>query len=373
MPLLMMPLPSPGTEEIVIGRKIRADASADESQGALEAEEGAQMERQPEIERLTQEVARLCEQHVLELAAIQKETEAALRAKDVETQHKLESDRDRISCEFAEERARADARVREAQEALEVEKGARVERQREIERLTEELERMTQEIERQRLQHVVEIQVEVETALAAKDVETRRTIEDDRNQLSRAVAEERARTDARVDEIQEALEAEKSGRMESQRKIEQMAQEMESQRQQHLAEIRAEVDAALAAKDVEMRRELEDIRADLLRSVEKIEDNRNQLSREFAEDRARADAKMREIQEALETEKDAGMERQREIEQLTQWMEKQRKIERLTQQMEWASTPEERADIQRQLDELRDRNRNMLKMLGRAIDSIFSR
>jgi chromosome segregation ATPase len=136
-------------------------------------------------------------------------------------------------------------------------------------------------------------------------------------------------------------------------------------REQHLAElaeIQTEMEAALAAKDVETRRELEDVRADLLRNVQKIEDDRDRISREFAEERARADARVRSIQDALEAEKDARAERQREIEKLTQDMETHR-----------TATAEERAAMERQLSELRNQRRRsgFFSSLGRAIDSIF--
>ncbi|GJE89977.1 P-loop containing nucleoside triphosphate hydrolase protein [Phanerochaete sordida] len=102
---------------------------------------------------LDRELAALRAAHVAQLAEIQREMEAALAEKDEQTRAELgavrgellaniaqiEGDRDRLSREFAVEKARADERVAKIQEDLELEKAARAERQLEISRLTDEM------------------------------------------------------------------------------------------------------------------------------------------------------------------------------------------------------------------------------------------
>ena len=93
-----------------------------------------------------------------------------------------------------------------------------------------------------------------------------------------------------------------------------------------LAEIQQEMEEALAEKDLKTKRELEDERAKLFRTIKKIEDDRNRISKEYAEERARADARVREIQAALEAEKEERAERKQQIEQLMLELETHRNM-----------------------------------------------
>ena len=141
--------------------------------------------------------------------------------------------------------------------------------------------------------------------------------------------------------------------------------ELAALRQKHLAELAAiqkDMEAALAAKDLETKKELEEVRADLLRNVQKIEDDRDRISREYAEERARADAKVSEIQEALEAEREARVERQQQIERLTHEMETHRN-----------ATVAERERMNQELNALRNQRRRggFFSMLGGALDSVF--
>ena len=142
--------------------------------------------------------------------------------------------------------------------------------------------------------------------------------------------------------------------------------ELAALREKHLhdlAEIQREMEAALAAKDVETKAELEAVRADLLKNVQQIENDRDRLSREFEVEKARADEKVREIQEQLEEEeREARAENRRQIARLTQEMETNR-----------TATAQESAAMQRELDRLsKKRSRGgFFGSIGRAIDSMF--
>ena len=68
--------------------------------------------------------------------------------------------------------------------------------------------------------------------------------------------------------------------------------ELAALRAQHvaqLAEIQQEMEDALAAKDEQTRAELDAVRGELLQNIEKIEGDRDRLSREFADEKAKAD------------------------------------------------------------------------------------
>lgn len=139
---------------------------------------------------------------------------------------------------------------------------------------------------------------------------------------------------------------------------------LQQKHMEELAEIQREMEEALAAKDTETKEELEKVRQDLLRNVEKIENDRERLSKEYAEERERADEKVREIQEALEVEKLAREERQKEIQRLTHEIENNR-----------AHNAQERELMRQQLEEVRRANRRrgggIFGTIGRAIDSVF--
>lgn len=138
---------------------------------------------------------------------------------------------------------------------------------------------------------------------------------------------------------------------------------MQQKHMEQLAEIQQEMEEALAARDLESKEELEKVRKDLLRNVEKIENDRERLSKEFADEKARADAKVKEIQDALEVERKAQAERQKEIDRLVVEIENNR-----------AASAAEREKMRQELQELRNRprKRGFFSSIGHAIDSIFS-
>ena len=120
--------------------------------------------------------------------------------------------------------------------------------------------------------------------------------------------------------------------------------EMARKHAEQLAEIQAEMKDALAAKDIETQKELAEVRQELLSGMEKIEHDRDRISREYQEERKNADNRMREMETALEMEKQARAERQNEIERLMRLMDENQ-----------AASAAERAEWQRQIQELKDR------------------
>ncbi|GJE89960.1 GTP-binding protein [Phanerochaete sordida] len=141
--------------------------------------------------------------------------------------------------------------------------------------------------------------------------------------------------------------------------------ELAALRAQHvaqLAEIQREMEAALAEKDEQTRAELESVRGELLQNIQKIEGDRDRLSREFAEEKAKADERVAQIQEDLAQEKAARAERQLQITQLSEEMANNRALH-----------ARERENMSRQLADLRrQRSRGgLFGSIGRAIDSVF--
>lgn len=141
--------------------------------------------------------------------------------------------------------------------------------------------------------------------------------------------------------------------------------ELAALRQKHieqLAEIQQEMEQALAEKDELTKRELEQVRNELLQNMQKIENDRDRLSKEYEEEKRKADERVRQIQEDLDAEKAAREQRQLEIARLSQEMEQSRTL-----------NAQEREAMRRQLEELRKRRSRggFFSMVGRALDGIF--
>lgn len=136
---------------------------------------------------------------------------------------------------------------------------------------------------------------------------------------------------------------------------------LREQHKQQLVEIQQEMEEALAAKDLETRKELEEVKDNLQRNIDKIESDRDRLSREYADEKARADAKMQEIEKALEAEKQARAERQGEIDRLMKEMEDNR-----------ALSAAQREEMSRKINELQShQGKGFFSSIGRALDSLF--
>ena len=138
---------------------------------------------------------------------------------------------------------------------------------------------------------------------------------------------------------------------------------MRKKHMEELSEIQRDMEEALLLKDEETKKELEAVRADLLKNMEKIESDRDRLSQEFAQEKARADERVRKIQEDLDAEKAAREERQQEILKLTTEMENNR-----------ALNAREREQMNSQLENLKsqvNRGGGFFARIGRAIDRLF--
>lgn len=130
---------------------------------------------------------------------------------------------------------------------------------------------------------------------------------------------------------------------------------------EQLAEIQQDMEEALAMKDMQTKKELDQVRQELLQNMEKIENDRDRISREYKEERARAEAKMREVEVALAEEKKLREERQKEIDRLSRMMEENTR-----------ASAEERAAWAKRISEMEGQlNRGIFTKVGRWLDSVF--
>jgi energy-coupling factor transporter ATP-binding protein EcfA2 len=141
--------------------------------------------------------------------------------------------------------------------------------------------------------------------------------------------------------------------------------EMAKKHKEELAEVMNDMEEALATKDMETKKELEEVRESLLKNIQNIENDRERLSKEYERDRQQAEEKLRTMEADLEEEKRLRAERQKEIDGLQT---------RMNQQVEASAA--ERAQWESRMDELRReqsrrRRRGLFGAIGAAIDSIF--
>ncbi|THH31507.1 hypothetical protein EUX98_g2680 [Antrodiella citrinella] len=100
---------------------------------------------------------------------------------------------------------------------------------------------------------------------------------------------------------------------------EELARELAAVIRKHREELRAvqeEMNEAIAAKDMETKQELEEVRQKLVEDMMKVEAGRERLSREYATQKQEADEKLQEIQRQLENEARERARRQAELEKL---------------------------------------------------------
>ena len=107
-------------------------------------------------------------------------------------------------------------------------------------------------------------------------------------------------------------------------------------------DLRREMDEALAAKDTQTRRELADARQELSGKIEQLQHDRARLSREYQEEKQRAEERLRAVEKDLEKERQAREDRQKDIEALKQDL----------------------ADVQRKSDAEREATKSKLQQLG---------
>lgn len=137
--------------------------------------------------------------------------------------------------------------------------------------------------------------------------------------------------------------------------------EMARKHAEQLAEVQADMQEALAARDVETQKELDEVRQELLTNMQQIEHDRDRISREYQEERQKADDRMREVEAALEIEKQGREERQKEIERLSLMMQENQR-----------ASAAERAEWMMQIQRLASgRKRGFFGRIGSFIDSLF--
>ncbi|KAI0925626.1 hypothetical protein AcV5_008311 [Taiwanofungus camphoratus] len=139
--------------------------------------------------------------------------------------------------------------------------------------------------------------------------------------------------------------------------------ELARKHREELQQVQKEMREALLAKDLETRKELEQVRKELESNVKKIENDRERLSSEYAEEKKRADERMQQVTTALKAEEAARAERQAEINRLQ---------ERLQQSTHESLAESER--LRQQISDLQQRQSHrggFFGSIGSFLDSIF--
>ncbi|KAI0342626.1 P-loop containing nucleoside triphosphate hydrolase protein [Trametopsis cervina] len=114
-----------------------------------------------------------------------------------------------------------------------------------------------------------------------------------------------------------------------------------AEHKKQIAEIRAEMDAAISRKDLETKAELDEVRHELEGKIQQLALDRERVSREYAVEKEKADEKMRDLHAELEVERQQRQDRWDEMERLMAGLE---------------ATNAHREEMQRRIDELEHRN-----------------
>ena len=88
-----------------------------------------------------------------------------------------------------------------------------------------------------------------------------------------------------------------------------------------MAEVRQEMAAALAEKDMQTKQELDAVRQELMATITKIENDRGRLSKEYEAERQKADQRVQALESSLAEEKKSREARTQEISALRVAME----------------------------------------------------
>lgn len=126
------------------------------------------------------------------------------------------------------------------------------------------------------------------------------------NKTPRALRIQRELVDERKDISQTAAGAELAREL----------AELAAKHREELAQVKKEMHEALLAKDSETREELDKVRGELEANVKKIENDRERLSTEYAQEKTRVEEEMNKVKVALKAEADAQAQRQVQIDQL---------------------------------------------------------
>ncbi|CAL1717185.1 unnamed protein product [Somion occarium] len=137
--------------------------------------------------------------------------------------------------------------------------------------------------------------------------------------------------------------------------------ELAKKHREELKEIQEDMEAALEAKDMATKRELEEYHKKLQDEMEKAERDRERLSREYAEEKKQSDEQMERFRKDLEAERQARAERQKELERLQQEFANNMKLSAEAQQ-----------ELKSQIHALQNRRKGFFENLGDAFNSLFS-
>ena len=111
-----------------------------------------------------------------------------------------------------------------------------------------------------------------------------------------------------------------------------------------MAELQQDMAAALAEKDMQTKAELDAVRTELMDTINKIEGDRDRLSKEYEEEKKKANQRVAALEASLEEEKSAREARAQEIAEL-----------RRTMNNNANATATERANLQKRIAELERR------------------
>ena len=338
----------------------------------LEKERAAREDREKEVARLAAELGAGRSREASLMEEVQRQLEETklefgqARAQLVRNIEDLESDRDRLTKQYAVERQKAQQNVRRTQGDLDVERTAREQKEKEVARLAAQMKDLR-----------VRSTQEKEEALALKDEESRKALEQlreellrdvekigsDLDRLSKQYAEEKAAADELLRKTQQDLSTERAARKEKERDVVRLTSEMESTR----SLLTREKEEALALKDEETRKALEQLRGELSQEVEKIASDLDHLSKQYAEEKAVADKLLRKTQQDLETESAARKEKEKGVVRLTSEMESTRSL--LTREREEALALKDE-ETRMALEQLRGELLQDVEKIGSDLDRL---
>lgn len=85
------------------------------------------------------------------------------------------------------------------------------------------------------------------------------------------------------------------------------------QHKRELQSLREDLMKAIEKRDLETKQELEEERADVQRELKRIEADKERLSREYREEKARADAEIRRLKAEFEAEREGRLAKEKDI------------------------------------------------------------
>lgn len=137
--------------------------------------------------------------------------------------------------------------------------------------------------------------------------------------------------------------------------------ELARKHKHELLEVQEQMQAALAERDVETRKELEEYQSKLQNEMDKAEMDRERLSRDYAAEKKRSDEHLAQLRKELDAEKKAQQERQKELARMQEELQTNTKLSR-----------EQQEGLRKEIQELKNRPRGFFGLMGDAVHALFS-